>query len=119
MPVMHLKELFRIIHNLDVREPLRRYYPQNAIVAVNKDGEIVAVEKFKDQPTSDEEENFFSKYKGTAIFYADPEIYPTIDELRDKIRDGEIALKNRSKTRKYSDKSLVGDTYFGGRRKEM
>ena len=118
MPVMELKELFRIIHNLDVREPLRRYYPQNAIVAVNKYGEIVAVEKFKDQPTSDEEEKFFSKYKGTAIFYADPEIYPTIDELRDKIKSCELALKNRGKTKRHTGKGLVGDTYFGGRRKK-
>ena len=115
---MDLKELFRIIHNLDVREPLRRYHPQNAIVAVNRDGEIVAIEKFKGELTSDEEEIFFSKNKGTAIFYADPEIYPTIDELRNKIKSCENALKNRGKTRKHIGKGLVGDTYFGGRRKK-
>ena len=103
MALMDLKELFRIIHNLDVREPLRRYYPQNAIVAVNKDGDIVAVEKFKGEITSDEEENFFSKYRGTAIFYADPEIYPTIDELRDKIKSCKISLKNRGKTKKHHE----------------
>ena len=118
MAVMDLKELFRILHNLDVRKPLRRYYPQNAIVAVNKDGEIVAVEKFKDDLTSNEEEKFFSKNKGTAIFYADPEIYPTIDELLDKIKSCKITLRNRGKTRKYTGKGLVGDTYFGGRRKK-
>jgi hypothetical protein len=116
--MMDLRQLYRIIHNLDIREPLRRYYPQNAIVAINKDGKIVAVEKFKNQPTSIQEENFFSKYKGTAIFYADPEIYPTMNELEDKIRSCQLALKNRGKTRKHTGKGLVGDTYFGGRLKK-
>jgi hypothetical protein len=115
---MNVENLFRIIHNLDVREPLRKYHPQHSMISIDKNGDIVAVETFKHRPTRDEQDDFFSKYKKTAIFFANPDIYPTVNELKEKIKSCQEALRNRDITRKYTGKGLVGDTYFGGRRKK-
>jgi hypothetical protein len=48
---MNTAEAFRLIHNLDVRESLRKYQPRHAIVAVAADGTIRGIERFKDYPS--------------------------------------------------------------------
>lgn len=65
---MKAAELFSIIHNFDIREPLRRFQPKHVIVAINQVGEIAGAERFKHHPTWDEQDAFFSKHKGCVFF---------------------------------------------------
>lgn len=113
---MNARDVYRLIHSLDVREALRKFQPRHAIVAVNENGEVVAVERFKHHPKWSEQDTFFASYKGCVFFFATPETYPTLEELERKIESCIKSLKNREANKQYRGKGLVGDTYFGGRR---
>ena len=110
------EDVIRLIYNLDTREALRRFQPKHAIVAVNIEGEIVGIERFKEHPNWTEQDAVFAKYKGCAMFFADPEIYSSVEEIEKKIESCVETLKNREINKKHRGKGLVGDTYFAGRR---
>ncbi len=114
---MDAKELFRLLHNLDIREPLRKYYPQYGIIAVNEDAEIVGFKKFKNPPTWKEQDVFFEKHKGAAYFLAYPGMYPKIEDIHRKINTCQKCLKNRDKFEKNRGKGLVGETYYGPKKR--
>lgn len=113
---MNTAEAFRLIHNLDVRESLRKYQPRHAIVAVAADGTIKGIERFKGYPSWPEQDAAFEKYEGCAMFFADATTYQSIEDLESKVQrcvdvlaPREIDPDGRKK------RGLVGDTYFGGR----
>ncbi len=110
---MDAAELHSLLHSLDIREPLRKYHPQYAMVVVNIDGEIVGFKKFKNPPTLKEQDAFFDKYKDAAYFLSHPGMYPEIKDIHRKILGCQKCLKNREANRKHRGKGLVGDTYFG------
>lgn len=113
---MNTAEAFRLIHNLDVRESLRKYQPRHAIVAVAADGTIRGIERFKDYPSWSEQDAAFEKYKGCAKFFADATTYQSIEDLEAKVQSCVDALARREIDPDGRRKrGLVGDTYFGGR----
>ena len=104
-----LEEAFAALHNHDVREPLRKYHPQYALVAVDETDAIVKFEKFKHVPEGVEMHRFSADCKGTAMFVARAESYPTLEQFRQRV----VTCGNayRKQLRGIKDDP---DTYYGG-----
>jgi hypothetical protein len=92
---MTLKETFRLINNLDVREPLRKYAPQWSIVFVDSSGGIVDVIRFKEWPKpAGTLPPQMREHPGTVKFLAQPNLYKTISELKKAVDDSVWVHRN-------------------------
>jgi hypothetical protein len=105
-----IEKAFSELHNLNVREALRRFQPQLMLVAVDEHDAIIKTEKLKKAPEVDDLHKFGDDCKGTAIFVADTENFPTFDKFRQAVMESGEAIRNRRKG--IADDP---DTYYGGR----
>lgn len=92
MDIIDLERAFKLIHNLDVREPLRRYAPKWSIVVVDKSLNIVGIKKSKEHPTVSEQQEYFSQFSDCVYFLAIAgESFCTLEQFCEKVK---IKCKN-------------------------
>lgn len=84
---MTLDQAFKLLNNLDVREPLRKFSPQWSTVAVDMSGEIVDVIRHKGQPTLALNYEHMLKHPKTVQFTAWPGRFESIDDLDKEIKE--------------------------------
>jgi hypothetical protein len=84
---MTVEEAFQLIENLDYAEGLRRKLaPSHSLLQINRDGDIVSVERFREPSTEAEQIAALNKYPGTIQINARPGMYESADELRERIQ---------------------------------
>ena len=85
---MTLDEVFKLINNLDMREPLRRYGPKWATVFVGRSGEILGVHRHKELLGKSDTRKDAALYPpGTVYFIAVPGAYTTHGQLARAVKD--------------------------------
>ena len=94
-----IEEAFADLHNLSVRQPLRRYHPQHMLIAVDANDQIIKTRKYKEMQTGPDEDEFVYGLKGWVFFIATPEIYPSVDKLHSKVADAGSTARRRMKER--------------------
>lgn len=104
-------QAFAELHNLHVKESLRKFHPQTMLVAVDENDRIVKTKKLKNAPEVKDLHDFGDDCKGTAIFVADTENHATLDDFRRGVMENGNAIRKR-RTGITSDP----DTYYGGKR---
>lgn len=83
---MTVEEAFRIVENLDHPEGLRRKLaPAYSLLQVNRDGEVVSVERFKALPTDSQKLAAPQKHRGCIQLNGNPGLYESVDDLRKEI----------------------------------
>jgi hypothetical protein len=84
---MTIDEAFRLIENLDYAEGLRRRLaPSYSILQINREGNVVSVERFKDPSTEAEQIAALNRFPGTIQINGRPGMYASADELRQRIQ---------------------------------
>lgn len=91
---MTLDEAYWLVNNLDVRDPIRRFAPQWAIVVVNPAGEVVHIEQHKELPQPEFARSVLEKYPSCVQFVACPGDYPSIEDFRTKLKSCVWAAEN-------------------------
>jgi hypothetical protein len=82
-----IEEVFSLINNLDARKAVRRLAPGRAVVVVDEALQVVAVQRFKEEPELREVDALMTSHPGCAYFYTHPGMYPLIESLQGKIGD--------------------------------
>lgn len=83
---MNLSEVFRLINNLDYEEGLKRKFgPKYSLMQLDRNGEIVAVYRFKELPSEEQKVEMLKKYRGTIQLPAMVGMYETAESLRQRI----------------------------------
>ena len=90
-----IKRAFSDLHSLEVREPLRKFQSKIMLVAVDPENTIVKTRKMKRPPEVDQLHEFAADCKGTSIFVADTENFPTIEMFREVVMENGSAIRNR------------------------
>ena len=84
---MKIDQVFEVIENLDYPEGLRRRLaPRYSLLQVNRAGEVVAVERFKELPTQAEQIEMLNKNPGTIQLTARPGLCASPDELKQRVK---------------------------------
>jgi len=83
---MEIIEVLEQINNLDIREALRKFGPQWAIVMVNKELQVEKIKRFKYQPTIQEARNFVDSFPDCVYFYTNPGMFESKQKLEAKIK---------------------------------
>ena len=83
---MKIQDAYISINNLDIKEPMRKFGPTWSYIFVNKQLEIVAVEKYKKDLSDIDEKKVTSKYKDCVLFIARQNDYSTVDELEERVK---------------------------------
>jgi hypothetical protein len=65
---MTIERAFRLVHNPDVPEPKRRYWPLFSEVIVSRDGSIPDVFQFFDRPNEQQQHAALEMYPGCMCF---------------------------------------------------
>ena len=85
---MTVEEAFRLIENLDYEEGLRRRLaPSYSLLQINRDGEVVSVERFKESTTEVEQLALLKRHPRTIQLNGSPGMYASADELREHIQN--------------------------------
>lgn len=83
---MTIDEAFRLIENLDHPEGLKRKFaPKYSLVQVNRDGDVVSVERFKELPTEAEQLAVLRRNRGCIQINGSPGMYASADAPRERI----------------------------------
>ena len=92
---MVTERAFHIVHNLDVPESKRKFWPTRAEVVVAHDGTIQDVKQFFSAPTETECVELLNLYPGCVSFPVSAgEIHVTLEEFQRKVCDSaELAAK--------------------------
>ncbi len=86
--IMNVTEVFRLINNLDYDEGLKRKFgPKYSLMQLDKHGEIVAVYRFKEAPSEEQQVEALKKHRGTIQIPAMVGMYETIESLKVCITD--------------------------------
>jgi hypothetical protein len=84
---MTVDEAFRLIENLDYAEGLRRRLaPSYSLLQINRDGDIVSVERFKEPTTEAQQLALLKRHPGTIQINGRPGMYASVDDLREHVR---------------------------------
>ena len=84
---MTVEEAFRLIENLDYAEGLKRSLaPSYSLLQINRDGDIVSVERFKEPSTEAEQIAALNRHPGTIQINGRPGMYASVEELREQIQ---------------------------------
>jgi len=84
--IMPLQKVFVLINNLDFEDKFRKFAPKWSTVAVNRDGQVVSVIRYSEQPNLALNDKHIKLYPDTAQFTASPGMYPTLEELEKKVK---------------------------------
>src|SRR5207249_4021068 len=79
--------LYGILKNVQIREALRRFAPQHALVFVNRRGEVVAVARSKEMVSPTQHRELATQYPGNVSFFITPEMVVSPASLQDRIAD--------------------------------
>ena len=83
---MTIEDAFQAINNLDVPEGLRRKFaPQHSLIQVDRNGNVVSVERFKITPTEPQQLAALKLQPGCIQLIGVPGMYTNIGELRENI----------------------------------
>ncbi|OHX35726.1 hypothetical protein BJL95_16050 [Methylomonas sp. LWB] len=83
---MNISEAVRIINNLDYEEGLKRKFaPQHSLMQLDRNGDIVAIYRFKKSPTEEEQVEALKKHRGTVQIPAMPGMFDTVAALQARI----------------------------------
>jgi len=88
---MTLDEVFKLVNNLDVRKPLRKFSPQWSTIAVAKSGEIIDVIKHKDRPTLQLNHEHLLKHPHSVQITAWPGRFETIEDIKKAVKECVVA----------------------------
>ena len=84
---LSVDEAFQLVENLDFPEGLqRKFAPQHSLLHINREGEILSVERFKESPTEAEELAALKKHPGCFQIGGRPGAWESVDALRQRIR---------------------------------
>ena len=84
---MTAEEAFRLIENLDYAEGLRRRLaPSYSLLQINREGNVVSVERFKEPSTEAEQIAALNRHPGTIQINGRPGMYASVDDLREQVR---------------------------------
>ena len=111
---MNIDEVYYSIHNLDVRDALRRFQPKYSVLVVSPRGDVVVLEKYKKVPEFSEIGVLLQEHKGCGAFIASAEMYPTKEELQERVESMVLKLRNVEADKPIGKKGLLGTTYYGG-----
>ena len=90
-------EAFRLMENLDFPEGLKRKFaPKYSLLQINRDGEIVSVERFREVPREAEQLAALDKHPGCIQINGNPGLYPSVKALRQRV-DRSMHLFDRLK----------------------
>ncbi len=78
---MDAKLAYKIINNLDVREPLRRYKPQWGTMVISYDGDIIDIIKHKEEPTLKLNKEHLERYQDTIQITVWQGRFQSVDDL--------------------------------------
>ncbi|MFI0416315.1 MAG: hypothetical protein ACH255_19495 [Candidatus Thiodiazotropha sp.] len=92
---MNNDEVYASVHNLDVREAVRRFKPKYSVLIVSPEEGVIKIEKYKLVPEFTEIELLLKGCKGCGAFVASAEMYPTKEELSNRINAMIIKLKKK------------------------
>ena len=83
---MKIQDAYISINNLDMKESVRRFGPTWSYVFVNKQLEVVSVDKYKNDLSDIEEKKLADKYRGCVLIIARPGDYTSLDDLEERVR---------------------------------
>jgi hypothetical protein len=85
---MTIEEAFRLVENLDYPEGLKRKFaPGYSLLQIDKDGEIVVVERYKSRPTEADQIELLNRFPLTVQINGKPGLYSSSEELKQHVID--------------------------------
>ncbi|WP_395752510.1 hypothetical protein [Prosthecobacter sp.] len=84
---MTLEDAVILINNLDFKESHRRYASRHGLLLFDRDGQVVAVYRYKEQPDEWEQHRTIKQHPGCLQISTSPGWYPSIEELKERIDD--------------------------------
>ena len=94
---MNLEDATILINNLDATGLKKKLRPKHSLIQINRKGEIVAVFKFKENPTEEQQIEALNENPGTVQIPAMEETYQSESELERAIRSSMWLFDNMSK----------------------
>ena len=84
---MTVEDAFHLIENLDYAEGLKRKIaPSYSLLQINRQGEVVSVERFKEPSTEQQQIDALNRHPRTIQINGRPGMYGSVDELRERIQ---------------------------------
>ena len=84
---MNICEVVHLINNLDYEKGLKRKFgPKYSLMQLDRSGEIVAVYRFKDSPSEEQQLNALKRHRGTIQIPAMVGMFDTIEALEIQIK---------------------------------
>jgi hypothetical protein len=84
---MHVERAFELINNLDEADARRRFMPQWSTVVVDQLGEVIDVIRHREAPNPELDRRHMDMYPRSVQFTACPGLFPTLEALREKVKD--------------------------------
>jgi hypothetical protein len=84
---MNMKNAMRAINNLEVVGLKRKFRPKHSLIQINRKGEIIAVYKYKEMPSEEQQLEALNRHPGTVQIPAREGTYENEQELKEAIKE--------------------------------
>ena len=92
--MLTLEDAYMLINNLDYTESKRKFAPKWSTVAVDKNGHVIDIIRYKEQPNDILNKMHMDKHPDTVQFTAWPGRFTEIADLQEAIRECMSIHKN-------------------------
>ena len=82
---MDLEKAIIVLNNLDVSGLKRKLRPKHALIQVNREGEIVGIYKYKENPSTTQQLEALKKHPSSIQIPAEEGLYENEQKLKDAI----------------------------------